>query len=338
MDDFSPIDDARDLGDLVAAAASMRRALRGGAAPGEPAAATTGRITAISDRVTTWLFDKGAAEAGLDPDRACWLAFGSQGRREQTLATDQDNGLVLDPRAGEAERTAWRALGEQVNDALAACGYALCQGRVMAGQPACCLTLDQWCDRFDHWMEHGAPEDLLNAAIYFDLRPVAGRLEFGRAMRERITGSARGLPRFVKQMADNALRNAVPLGWFGGIRVTKVAGRSMLDLKLHGSALYVEAARVYALALGVEATGTAERLDAAASTLHVPADERRAWLQGFERLQRLRLKLHTGDEEAGSNPNLIGLDRLDHADLAELKKGLRAARVLQQRIELDYRR
>jgi len=338
MDDFASIDAADTVGELAAAAATARQRLHAGLAAGTDVAQTTRQISRLNDRVTEQLVRRTAAELGLDLDRACWLVLGSQGRSEQTVATDQDNGLVLDARVSASERGDWLELGRRVNLALDACGYALCRGKVMAGEPVCCLVVKEWERRFDHWMDHGAPQDLLNASIYFDLRPLVGRHELVLQLRRRVVSRAAGLPRFIKQMAENALRNAVPLGWFGGIRPHRADGKPMFDLKMQGSALFVEAARLYALALGVEATGTGERLDALADRGRAPTDERLAWTRGFETLQRLRLQLQARTDVARRNPNLVALDSLAASDHDQLKQALRAARLLQQRIALDYRR
>ena len=131
-------------------------------------------ISHLNDVLTERLVRLVRGAHGMDLQRACWLAFGSEGRGEQTIATDQDNGLVFASDDAERDRPAWLALAREVNEALDACGYPLCKGNVMASNPACCLTPAEWCARFDHWIEQGAPEDLLNASIYFDFRPLAG--------------------------------------------------------------------------------------------------------------------------------------------------------------------
>lgn len=338
MDDFAALDAASDVDDIVAVATRLRSRLHEGLAEGSGAPQATRLISRLNDRLTARLVQRVATELDLDLDRACWIAFGSQGRSEQTFATDQDNGLVLVDGTPAHERARWLELGQRVNQALDACGCALCRGGVMAGQPDCCLGVDEWCGRFDHWMEHGAPQDLLNASIYFDLRALTGRQDLVASMRSRIVRRAVALPRFIKQMADNALRHPVALGWFGGVVPIKVDGVAMFDLKLHGTALFVEAARLYALALGIDATGTAERLDAVAAVQRAPVDERLAWTHGFEALQRLRLWAQARQMASPDNPNLIALSGLGPTDIGALKQALRAARLLQQRIELDYRR
>ena len=97
------------------------------------------------------------------------------------------------------------------------------------------------------------------------------------------------VPRFLKQMAGNALRYRVPLNWRGGSR-RRADGREMLDLKLHGTAIFVDAARLFALAQGLPALGTRARLEAAAPGMRVAARESEAWVSAFEFLQGLRLQ------------------------------------------------
>ena len=82
------------------------------------------------------------------------------------------------------------------------------------------------------------------------------------ALRERVVQQAASLPRFIKQLADNALRNRPPLNWLGGIETHEVGGRACVDLKFNGTAIFVDVARLYALAHGVAATNTRERFEA----------------------------------------------------------------------------
>ena len=59
----------------------------------------------------------------------CWLAFGSEGRFEQTFSTDQDNGLVFAAHDGEpadAVRARLLPFAKAVNEALDACGFPVC--------------------------------------------------------------------------------------------------------------------------------------------------------------------------------------------------------------------
>jgi CBS domain-containing protein len=206
----------------------------------------------------------------------------------------------------------------------------------MAGNPECCLDVAGWVDRFERWMEAGAPEDLLKASIYFDLRPLAGARLLADPLRETITRRARELPRFRKQLADNALRAGPALNWRGALDPTEDGDAAWIDLKLGGTAVFVDAARLFALAHGVAVTGTRERLQAVAAPMRVPPDELEGWTGAFEVLQMMRLRQQVRDDADAAAPNRIDVKRLGSIERRLLKEALRVARTLQQRIELDY--
>lgn len=325
---------ARDVPTLCVVAQDIRRFARNLLGQGVGARQLTELVSHLNDVLTQQLVQLVAEQHGLDLGRACWLAFGSEGRGEQTIATDQDNGLVFASDNPAQERPPWLAFSRAVNEALDACGYPLCKGNVMASNPACCLTADEWCERFNRWLEHGAPQDLLNASIYFDFRPIAGRASLAEPMRQLIGTRAARLPRFMKQMAGNALANRAPINWLGAL------DGDLLDLKLHGTVLYVDAARLYALAHGIAETGTRARFEAMARVLQASAAERDDWIGGFEFLQLLRLRVQTDDalRAPGTNPNRVDVQRLNEIDRRVLKESFRVAQRLQQRIELDYQR
>ncbi|HET9820296.1 MAG TPA: DUF294 nucleotidyltransferase-like domain-containing protein [Burkholderiaceae bacterium] len=335
---------AADVDTLRAVALDIRRFARNLLGQGVRARQLTELISHLNDVLTERLVTLVAARHGLDLQRACWLAFGSEGRGEQTIATDQDNGLVFASDDPARDRPAWLAFAREVNEALDTCGYPLCKGNVMAGNPDCCRTGAEWMTRFAEWIDHGAPEDLLNASIYFDFRPLAGNATLAEPMRQLVTREAARTPRFMKQMADNALRAGPALTWMGGIDTHQEGGRDVVDLKHNGTALYVDAARLYALAHGLAATNTRERFESAARAMGAPPQEAEAWISGFEYLQMLRLQVQLSSERreavdaSDGNPNLVDVGALNDIDRRVLKESLRVARRLQQRIQMDYGR
>ncbi len=326
---------APDVDTLKLVAQDIRRFARSLLGQGVQARQLTALISHLNDVLTQRLLEILAAQHGIDLTRLCWLALGSEGRSEQTVATDQDNALILPDDATPAQREAARAFGRAVNLALDACGYPLCRGGIMAGEPGCCLTLREWRERFAHWIEHGAPQDLLNASIYFDLRALAGDAAMADALRAEVVESARRTPRFLKQMALNALAHAAPLNWLGSIDVDATGA---VDLKLQGTAIFVDASRLYALAHGVTATGTRERLEAVGTRLGLAPHEYQAWTGGFEFLQMLRLRVQLEDAVDAARPNRIVVGSLNDIDRRILKESFRIARALQQRLQLDYER
>jgi CBS domain-containing protein len=329
---------AADLATLRGLAADIRRLAANLLGQGLRARQLTELISHLNDRLTERLVTLLAAQQGLDLRQACWLALGSEGRGEQTIATDQDNGLVFQSTDPAADRPRWLAFGAAVNQALADCGYPLCSGGVMAGEAACCLSVDEWLARFDHWIEHGAPEDLLNASIFFDLRPLAGQLGIAAPLQAFLRETPPRVPRFLKQLALNGLQRPAPLNWRGALDTEDEGGRAWLDLKLQGTAIFVEAARLYALAQGLPALSTRDRLLGAAPGLGVPAPEAAAWVEGFEFLQLLRLQVQMQPGGDPGRPNRIDVHALNPIDQRMLKEALRMAQQVQQRLALDYQR
>ncbi len=326
---------APDVATLRMVAQDIRRFARSLLSQGVQARQLTALISHLNDVLAVRLLDLKAMEHGVVLARLCWLALGSEGRGEQTIATDQDNAIILADDTTDIQRDAVLAFAQDVNQALDACGYPLCKGGIMAGVSGCCLRLREWRERFAHWIDHGSPQDLLNASIYFDFRALAGDATLAQTLRSEVTDAARRTPRFLKQLGLNALQRTAPLNWRGAVD-TDAAGT--LDLKLQGTAIFVDAARIYGLAHGVAAVGTRERLEAIGPLLGLAAAEFEGWIVGFEFLQMLRLRIQLEADPDLDAPNRIAVASLNDIDRRILKESFRMARALQQRLQLDYQR
>ncbi|MBL8338689.1 MAG: CBS domain-containing protein [Rhodoferax sp.] len=326
---------AADVGRLRTLASDIRRFAHSLLAQGVQARQLTNLISHLNDVLAERLVTLMAQRHGIALQGICWLALGSEGRGEQTIATDQDNALILDDAISASAQAAMPAFALAVNAALDECGYPLCKGGIMASEPACCMTLSQWRQRFRDWIEHGAPEDLLNASIFFDFRPVAGNAALAQALRDDVTSAACSVPRFLQQLALNALTHTVPLSWVGGIASDK---DGQVDLKLQGTAVFVDAARIFALSRGTPHTGTRERIQAAGTAMGLAPSEYEAWIGGFEFIQMLRLRVQLSADTAPERPNHVRVADLNDIDRRILKESFRVGRAMQQRLQLDYAR
>ncbi len=302
----------------------------------------TALVSHLNDLLTERLLDLLAVQHALDPQQACWIALGSEGREEQTVATDQDNALILLDDTTDADRDKWLAIAQQANELLDECGYPLCAGQIMASNPELCLRSSEWQARFAHWIGVGEPEDLLNASIFFDLRGLWGEKVLAAQLRDFVTAQAGSKNRFLKLLAINALQRVPPLTWTGAIDTHE---DGTVDLKLRGTAIFVDAARLYALANGIAETNTRSRLAAMGQKLGIKPREYEGWIGGFEFLQTLRLRVQIdiaqgmqqglGDPD---EPNRIAIARLNTIDRRILKETCRVARDLQDRMRMDYER
>jgi CBS domain-containing protein len=298
-------------------------------------------ITLLNDHVTRRVIELVLAEEDAPALPFTWLAFGSEGREEQTLKTDQDNGILFVLPEGyqaEAVRKILLPVAQRINTALDACGYPLCTGSIMAGNPECCLSLDEWQARYSHWIDHGAPEHLLKASIFFDFRTLWGDDAPVAQLRKWVEEQAAGNPRFQRQMAGNALRNEPPLGLVRDF-VLESSGvhAHELDLKLRGITPFVDGARILALAHRIAASNTQERLRGVARSGALPLAEAEAWCDALSFIQLLRMRNHQRQERRGEPlDNYLNPRALNELDRRILKEAFRQARKLQTRLRLDY--
>ncbi|MFP4131181.1 MAG: putative nucleotidyltransferase substrate binding domain-containing protein [Thiohalospira sp.] len=334
------IADAPDIAALEALQADVHAFIGRLLAQGAGADAITRVVATLNDRLTRAVLHHVLAEHGRPRTPFTWLAFGSEGRGEQTLKTDQDNGILFEPGDGDAEaaRAELLPLAEAINQALARVGFPLCPGNIMASNPECCLTAAEWRERFARWIDQGTPQHLLNATVFFDFRPLWGDPEPATALRGWLGEAVAANSRFRRQMAENALRNRPPLGLFGEIKRSAGGdGRPGVDLKVQGLAPFVDAARLLALAHGVEATHTLDRLDAVVAAGALDPDDAAAWRDAYEFIQWLRMEQHRRQAAAGEPlDNRLDPDGLNELHRRILKEAFRQARKLQARLALDY--
>ncbi len=332
---------APDLAALVRLGQDVHRLVGQMLAQGASVGQLTQIITLLNDHVTHRIIELTLAARAAPPFEFAWLSFGSEGRREQTLKTDQDNGIVFVPPPGmnaEQARETLLPIAREINAALDACGYPLCKGNIMASNPQCCLSLEEWRTRFARWIDQGNPEDLLKASIFFDFRPLYGAEALGEELRRFVLAQTAATPRFLRQLAQNALRNQPPLGLVRDFVVdTEGEHANTIDLKLRGALPFVDGARLLALAHHIGETNTTARLRAAAKAGVVPMEEVAAWCDAYDFVQLLRLRRHQAQEAKGQPlDNRVNPDSLSDLDRRILKEAFRQARKLQSRLALDY--
>ena len=333
------IREARDLAALQACSRDIRSMAATLLGQGVAADQLTHLISTLNDLLTLRIIELTHDEFELPQVKWCWVALGSEGRYEQTLSTDQDNGIIFDPDGADAETLPRLLLpfADSVNRKLDACGFPLCKGGIMAGNPEWCLSLEEWRGKFARWIQTPEPKALLNASIFFDFRPLYGDEELSHSLREWLLEASGKATLFLRLMTENALQCQPPLGLIRDFTFdNNKEFPHTIDLKMHGSRPFVDAARIFALANGVAVTSTAQRLRGAAEATSLGADIE-AMIDGFYFIQQLRLRHQQGlkGEEAGANR--IDPDALNELDRFILKEAFRQARKLQDKLKLDYR-
>ncbi|MBK6401766.1 MAG: hypothetical protein IPN12_15535 [Rhodocyclaceae bacterium] len=343
-DDVAALVRRIDAAPAVAALAGLAADIRGLAAEliGQDAGAgfLTRVVSGLNERLTARVIGLVAPRHRLPAAGWCWLTMGSEGRGEQTFVTDQDNGLVFsasDHAEARALRPLFLGMAGEVNQALAACGFPLCEGGIMAGNAQWCLSVEEWRQHFSHWILTPEPEALLNATIFFDLRPLCGDVGLAGSLRQQLQRQAPQAAGFLHMMATNAVSVAAPLGRLRDF-VDADGHKGCVDLKKHGSRLFVDAARVLALAAGAAPVATVERLRAAAPVLKLNAGDVDAALLAFRHVQRIRLlDQHRRLSRGEAVDNLVATGSLNGLDRKFLVDSLKEARRLQFVVQKTFR-
>lgn len=338
---IAQIRQAQDLESLKRAARDIAMLTDNLIAQGAGAEALTHTIAALNDALTLRVFDLVQPAHPLEGIDWCWLSLGSEGRREQTISTDQDNALIFT--ADEDEIAHTRAVlltfARAVNAALAELGFPLCPGEIMAGNRQWCLESDEWRAQFAQWMREPTPAALLNANIFFDFRPLAGNVYLAEKLRAWLLSIAPEARLFLRLMTANAEQTEPPLGVIRSFRTDEGENAGTIDLKAQGTRIFVDAARTLSLGLGIAETNTAQRLRQSGRRLGVEERHIAATVDAFHFLQMLRLRAQRGDlaepGESGAG-NRIDPYRLNDVDQRMLKEAFRQARQLQRRLQLTY--
>lgn len=327
---------ARDLKALVRASEHIRQYSKNLLSQGVTGHRLTSLVSYLNDLLTQRLITMTAVQFNIDSESFCWLALGSEGREEQTIATDQDNALILSDDVPDAALQQYLGFALEVNEGLSQCGFPLCKGNVMASNPKYCRRQSEWIKRCAGWIEAGSPQDLLDASIFFDFRALSGNASLAQVISDYVSMAAAATPRFVALLATNAMNWKVPLTMFGGLDTAEVGGKQVLDLKLNGTALVVDFARIYALANNITVRNTRERLEAISRLPRFGQTKAEDWVSTFEFLQTMRLRAQIDNEGQEGNPNAIDTAKLSNVDKVILKAALNISKTMQQRLKLDY--
>ncbi|MGD9869431.1 MAG: DUF294 nucleotidyltransferase-like domain-containing protein [Thauera sp.] len=331
------IDNAADIEALQRASRDIRQLALNLIAQGIGAEQLTQFISALNDALTRRIIVLAREQHDLLGIDFGWFAFGSEGRHEQTLSTDQDNGIIFRVAEGQSvdgARKRLLAFAQTVNEGLAACGFPLCKGNIMASNPELCLTFEEWKSRFGNWIREPDPQALLNASIFFDFRILFGNERFENQLRTWLNKTVKGNSTFLRMMAVNALKVMPPLG---RIRDFVLEDDGTIDLKKSGARLFVDVARILALRTGVDSSSTVQRLRQASVKIGTSSEEVDAITDGFNFIQLLRLRSqHLETEHDTPDDNRINPESLNELDRRILKEAFRQARKLQLRLKLDY--
>ena len=305
-------------------------------------------ITTLNDHLTQKII-RLAEEAmveeryGLPPVPYAWIALGSEGRREQTLRTDQDNAILFGDVPPEKEAETQRyllILAEKVVAALERCGFPRCKGGIMASNPKWCQPYRVWKEYFEHWILgiDLSREEILQTFIFFDFRSIYGEYDFLPGITDGISASLDKRKTFLKEMAETALLHEPPLGFFKRLVVEKSGGhKDQLNLKLNGLMPLVDAVRTLSLDQRIFDSNTLDRISALAEKGILSQGEADDLRDAFNVIMLVRVRRHVSILNAGGEPdNYVNPDELSIIQRTMLKEAFKTIDKLQRVLELRF--
>lgn len=273
---------------------------------------------------------------GPPPVPYAYLLFGSGGRSEQTLSSDQDSGIVyadseLDP---EVTKRYFGALSQLIVSRLEEAGYPPCEGNVLSANPEWCLSLSDWGRKLDHWFHDPVWEAVRYLLIVADGRCVYGEEVLLRQLKDFFYTDTLNHPVILKRMTENTMRHKVLVGIFGQLlkeRYGEDAGS--LDIKYGAYIPMVNSIRLLAIQSNIRETSTLDRIRKLEEAGKLSAGEARACDAAFRFF--LRLRLMTTEQAEGSlytNNGKLHSSKLTKEMTDELKSSLRQGKKLQRSV------
>lgn len=293
-------------------------------------------LSGLSDALTSRLIQLFQVEFGDAPCQFAWICFGSQAREEQTLHSDQDNGLVLPNTISAEQKDYFARLGQYVCDHLHECGITHCPGNIMASNPDCRGSTEQWIKRFAKWITEPTPGAMLNCKIYFDIRFIDGNNDLYNDLIQGLTKISRN-DLFYAAMATDINSNSVPIGLFNQFKLEKSKTTSKyLDLKKRGVVIINDIARLYALKAGIKRANTLERLDALMKHNLISKKDLFDLKDCWRFLTQLRLRTQINQE--GLPGNCINPENLTSLEKHQLKEAFYLIKQAQQACAFKFAR
>lgn len=272
-------------------------------------------------------------------EQGCLLVMGSEGRGEQTVRTDQDNGILL---AGPVPETDLQMFREAYSGALAGFGFPPCPGQVMVSNPVWSQSMDGLVRQLRAWVMERTPEAAMNLAIFFDAVAAAGRAELLTEAKGALVGLMRGEQALLARFANLIETFATPsLGVLSSLMATVGVGVAAeeIDIKKAGIFPIVHGMRTMAMDRGILATPTAARIEALVEAGAFEAEFGRELISSLRVFMAYRLRSQLEAVRRGdvSREALVRPAALSSADRDILRDAFRIVRQFRESFRNRYR-
>lgn len=295
-------------------------------------------LTMIYDAFTSQLLKMAEQVVGKPPCRYAWIVAGSHARAEVHLGSDQDNALVLEDGATEADRIYFQHLAMFVCKGLAACGYSLCNGRFMAATSKWNQPLYIWQQYYRKWANNPEYDMLLNLNVFLEIRLIAGDESLFEQLDQHRHECVTHNPRLMSALVRNLLKERPPLGIFNNLVLQRDASDGKtLNIKKAAIGLLVDIARIYALSKGGEMRSTEERIEFAYEQGLINESSYQDLIGTYRYVTQLRYAHHlNGIREGKGVSNSIYPERFGSFERQHLKDAFRIIGGYQDALKMKF--
>lgn len=297
-------------------------------------------ISTFTDNINSKVVQLALETYGEAPCEFCFMAMGSQGRKEQTLTTDQDNGIITsdDFKNDETGKAYFLKLALKINNDLNAIGYKLCPGNMMASNPEWIKPLKDWKETFIAWVNTSDSNNLIDVNIFFDFRGIYGKLEFANELKDHLNNITVNKGVFFYQLSHEITRFKSPIGVFGKIMGEHdTPDSNLIDIKKL-LLPFTSFARLYALRAKVVETNTLSRFELLRNSEDMTNELIDECIEAYDILMGARLRLQTNSLMKGENPsNTLDVNQLTSIEQTTMRKVLSLTSDILTKVKLDFK-
>jgi len=298
----------------------------------------TNLTSSFSDVVIKRAIELAIKEIGEPPVNFSFICLGSEGRKEESLFTDQDNAIIYEEVTFEREALVseyFHKLGEMVCNSLNQVGYTFCKGNIMAKNPQWNKPISTWKKYFTSWITAPEPQNLLDATVFFDFRNVYGNPELATDLRKTINDMIPNQAVFLYQLANNTFNAKIQQ--ISSVNNLANKEGEIIDLKSSINHI-IMFARTYSLQNVISATNTLARLNALEAKHIIAKNTIDEIIYSYNFLMKLRFRNQMSLIEKNLPvSNSLNTKSLNLIEISTLKNVLSKIPDYHNKIKIDFR-
>ena len=267
-------------------------------------------------------------------ERCALILLGSEGRGEQILKTDQDNGLIFEDGFEPVDK---EEITLKFTETLDAIGFPRCKGNVMVINPKWAKSEEKYKEDIRRWISTPTNDDLMDMAIFFDTFAVAGKISLFKELRDLLMEQIRQHKEFLPHFARSIESFESPLGLFSRFVSSDKGHKDEIDIKKGALFALIHGVRALALEHGIHKTNTTERIKALNNIGYMSQEDAEDLLEALEIINTFRLHSQLEKlEKEHEIDNYICLTTLGKLERDMLKEALKTVEAFKKVVSYHF--